>query len=109
MGTHVKSPSGVVDRKQNLAQILTENPDLIGDQVSRRFDTTNGNLPFLFKVLAIGKALSVQTHPDKKTSEKLHAEQPTVYTGEIFVDAALESSRISCAKIRTTSLRWPWH
>lgn len=80
MGTHVKSPSGVVDRKQNLTQILTENPDLIGDQVSRQFDTTNGNLPFLFKVLAIGKALSIQTHPDKKTSEKLHAEQPTVYT-----------------------------
>lgn len=80
MGTHVKSPSGVVDREQNLTQILTENPDLIGDQVSRQFDTTNGNLPFLFKVLAIGKALSIQTHPDKKTSEKLHAEQPTVYT-----------------------------
>ncbi|KAG1890327.1 mannose-6-phosphate isomerase [Suillus subluteus] len=80
MGTHVKSPSGVVDRKQNLTQILTENPDLIGDQVSQRFDTTNGNLPFLFKVLAIDKALSIQTHPDKKTSEKLHAEQPTVYT-----------------------------
>ncbi|KAG2342967.1 mannose-6-phosphate isomerase [Suillus weaverae] len=80
MGTHVKSPSGVVDRKQNLTQILTESPGLIGDQVSRRFDTTNGNLPFLFKVLAIGKALSIQTHPDKKTSEKLHAEQPTVYT-----------------------------
>ncbi|KAG2150415.1 mannose-6-phosphate isomerase [Suillus clintonianus] len=80
MGTHVKSPSGVVDRKQNLAQILTEIPGLIGDQVSRRFDTTNGNLPFLFKVLAIGKALSIQTHPDKKTAEKLHAEQPTVYT-----------------------------
>ncbi|KAG2074542.1 mannose-6-phosphate isomerase [Suillus decipiens] len=80
MGTHVKSPSGVVDREQNLTQILTENPYLIGDQVSRQFDTTNGNLPFLFKVLAIGKALSIQTHPDKKTSEKLHAEQPTVYT-----------------------------
>lgn len=80
MGTHVKSPSGVVDRKQNLTQILTENPGFIGHQVSQRFDTTNGNLPFLFKVLAIGKALSIQTHPDKKTSEKLHAEQPTVYT-----------------------------
>ncbi|KAG1751614.1 mannose-6-phosphate isomerase [Suillus paluster] len=80
MGTHVKSPSGVVDRKQNLAQILAANPGLIGDQVSQRFDTTNGNLPFLFKVLAIGTALSIQTHPDKKTAEKLHAEQPTVYT-----------------------------
>jgi len=83
MGTHVKSPSGVVDKKQNLTEILTVNSGLIGDQVSQRFDTTNGNLPFLFKVLAIGKALSIQTHPDKKTAEKLHAEQPTVYTGEI--------------------------
>ncbi|OJA17482.1 hypothetical protein AZE42_03917 [Rhizopogon vesiculosus] len=80
MGTHVKSPSGVVDKEQNLAQILAMNPSLIGDSVSRRFDTTNGNLPFLFKVLAIGKALSIQTHPDKKTSEQLHAQQPKVYT-----------------------------
>jgi len=96
MGTHVKSPSGVVDRKQNLAEILTMNPNLIGDQVSQRFDTTNGNLPFLFKVLAIGKALSIQTHPDKKTAERLHAQHPKVYTGEISNRVlSLESSLIA--------------
>lgn len=89
MGTHVKSPSGVVDKEQNLAQILAMNPSLIGDRVSQRFDTTNGNLPFLFKVLAIGKALSIQTHPDKKTAEQLHAQQPNVYTGEIYYRPSL--------------------
>ena len=81
MGTHVKSPSGVTDSNNTLREVLAEHPELLGD-VSSVFDTTNGNLPFLLKVLSIGKALSIQTHPDKKTAEKLHAEQPKIYTGE---------------------------
>jgi mannose-6-phosphate isomerase len=40
-----------------------------------------GHLPFLFKVLSIGKALSIQAHPDKKLAEKLHAERGDVYKG----------------------------
>ncbi|KAL4073845.1 RmlC-like cupin domain-containing protein [Scleroderma yunnanense] len=79
MGTHVKSPSGVTDSNKTLRTVLAEHPELLGD-VPSVFDTTDGNLPFLFKVLSIGKALSIQTHPDKKTAEKLHAEQPKVYT-----------------------------
>lgn len=79
MGTHVKSPSGVTDSNNTLREVLAEHPELLGD-VSSVFDTTNGNLPFLLKVLSIGKALSIQTHPDKKTAEKLHVEQPKIYT-----------------------------
>ena len=33
-------------------------------------------LPFLFKVLSAGKALSIQAHPDKVMAEQLHAENP---------------------------------
>ncbi|KAI6046985.1 RmlC-like cupin domain-containing protein [Pisolithus marmoratus] len=79
MGTHVKSPSGVAGSKKTLRDFLAEHPELMGD-VSSVFDTTGGNLPFLLKVLSIRKALSIQVHPDKKTAEKLHAQQPTVYT-----------------------------
>jgi mannose-6-phosphate isomerase len=37
------------------------------------------NLPFLFKILSINKPLSIQTHPDKKTAEKLHSFFPNIY------------------------------
>ncbi|KAF9241651.1 RmlC-like cupin domain-containing protein [Melanogaster broomeanus] len=82
MGTHVTSPSGVVGSRLNLPKTLAANPHLIGSRVSDKFPTSNGNLPFLFKVLSINKALSIQIHPDKKTAEKLHAAQPTVYTDD---------------------------
>lgn len=36
-------------------------------------------LPFLFKVLSINKALSIQAHPNKKLAEKLHAQDPKNY------------------------------
>lgn len=92
MGTHVKSPSGVVGSSLNLPAVLAANPHLIGDEVSNKFPTSQGNLPFLFKVLSINKSLSIQTHPDKKTAELLHARQPAVYTGKV---PALECSLIS--------------
>ncbi|KAN0091204.1 RmlC-like cupin domain containing protein [Tylopilus felleus] len=82
MGTHVKSPSGVVGSSSSLSEVLAANPHLIGSEVSNKFPTSLGNLPFLFKVLSINKALSIQTHPDKKTAEQLHARQPTVYTDD---------------------------
>ncbi|KAH7915200.1 mannose-6-phosphate isomerase [Hygrophoropsis aurantiaca] len=80
MGTHPKSPSGVSGLSESLPEYLAAHPQLIGDSIPKKFNTSNGNLPFLFKVLAIGKALSIQTHPDKKTAEELHAAHPTVYT-----------------------------
>ncbi|KAG9316679.1 mannose-6-phosphate isomerase [Chiua virens] len=82
MGTHVKSPSGVVGSTASLPDVLAANPHLIGSEVSSKFATSKGNLPFLFKVLSINKALSIQTHPDKGTAERLHAKQPSVYTDD---------------------------
>ena len=72
MGTHTKSPSTVDDRP--LSDVLAANPAFIGDDVAKKLDAANGNLPYLFKVLAIAKALSIQSHPDKKTvaSMSLH-------------------------------------
>merc|ERR1719230_814277 len=37
------------------------------------------SLPFLFKILSVRTALSIQAHPDKKLAAKLHATRPDVY------------------------------
>lgn len=85
MGTHPKSPSKLADPDVTLADHLASHPALIGQEVVKEFGASNGNIPFLFKVLAIEKALSIQTHPDKKMAEKLHAEQPDIYKGIFFI------------------------
>lgn len=81
MGTHPSSPSHILPSNEALSEYLAAHPELIGDSVNKHFDSFNGNLPFLFKVLSIEKALSIQSHPDKKTAEKLHAEHPKIYKG----------------------------
>lgn len=86
MGTHPSSPSRLPDGT-TLASHLAENPSLIGDEIVTTFHAEDGNIPFLFKILAIEKALSIQTHPDKQTAEKLHAEQPDVYKGSRIVSS----------------------
>lgn len=81
MGTHPKSPSHVFSSGTKLSEHLAAHPELIGEGVVNKFDASNGNLPFLLKVLSIEKALSIQSHPDKATAEKLHALQPDIYKG----------------------------
>jgi mannose-6-phosphate isomerase len=41
--------------------------------------TSMGNIEFLFKVLSVRKALSIQSHPDRALAEKLHASRPDLY------------------------------
>ncbi|KAI0946522.1 hypothetical protein AcW1_009963 [Taiwanofungus camphoratus] len=84
MGTHPSGPSRLFESgsDETLAEHLTAHPELIGNKVTERFKdagAADGNIPFLFKVLAIEKALSIQTHPDKKMAEQLHKERPDVY------------------------------
>jgi mannose-6-phosphate isomerase len=81
MGTHVSSPSKIAISGDILSNYLKHNQDDIGERIVNRFRTSDGTLPFLFKVLSIEKALSIQTHPDKVTAAKLHAEQPHIYKG----------------------------
>jgi mannose-6-phosphate isomerase len=87
-----------------LSDYLKQNQDDIGAQIANRFGVSDGVLPFLFKVLSIEKALSIQTHPDKATAEKLHAEQPHIYRG-----AHKQMVLVSLAhsiQMETTSQRW---
>lgn len=66
MGTHPSGPSSVMlkDGKIGslLSHILQENPSFVGEKVREKFGQT---LPFLFKVLSVNTALSIQAHPDK--------------------------------------------
>ena len=93
MGTHPSSPSRLPDGT-TLTQYLADHPSLIGDEIMTSFHAEEGNIPFLFKVLAIEKALSIQTHPDKQTAEKLHEEQPNIYKG-VYTSTYLQSSELT--------------
>jgi mannose-6-phosphate isomerase len=103
MGTHPNSPSRVLPSNETLSEYLAAHPELLGDRVIDRFEASNGNLPFLFKVLSIEKALSIQTHPDKKTAEKLHAEHPNVYKGPHNIVVVIPSFIILIIKARLES------
>ena len=49
---------------------------MLGQDSRQKF---GDNLPFLFKVLSVNKALSIQAHPDKKHAEELHKARPDIY------------------------------
>ena len=69
MGTHPSNPSKDVLTKRTLLDLVQDNQSLLGQDVGQRYKQ---KLPFLFKVLSIGKALSIQAHPNKKLAEQLH-------------------------------------
>ncbi|KAL4364031.1 hypothetical protein GQ457_04G023380 [Hibiscus cannabinus] len=52
------------------------NPHVLGVKV---FEKWGSHLPFLFKVLSVGKALSIQAHPDKELAKQLHKMKPHLY------------------------------
>lgn len=64
MGTHPKAPSMVNlnGKWLSLKTLIDKNPSgILGKTVAARFDK---NLPYLFKVLAAAKPLSIQAHPN---------------------------------------------
>nr|XP_036674626.1 mannose-6-phosphate isomerase [Drosophila suzukii]XP_036674627.1 mannose-6-phosphate isomerase [Drosophila suzukii] len=61
MGTHVCGVSVVKETGETLDRVLKK------------------DLSYLFKVLSINKALSIQVHPNKCEAERLHKERPEIY------------------------------
>ncbi|EDW96719.1 mannose-6-phosphate isomerase [Drosophila yakuba] len=61
MGTHVCGVSVVKETGETLDRVLKK------------------DLSYLFKVLSINKALSIQVHPNKCEAERLHKERPDIY------------------------------
>ncbi|KAJ5628050.1 hypothetical protein N7490_010278 [Penicillium lividum] len=76
MGTHPSLPSKDVETQRTLLDLVQDNQALLSTEISERYA---GRLPFLFKVLSIRKALSIQAHPNKKLAEQLHARDPKNY------------------------------
>jgi mannose-6-phosphate isomerase len=75
MGAHPSAPSGVERNGQQttLDAVIAADPAReLGAWVARRF---GGRLPFLLKVLAASKALSIQVHPSRAQAQAgYHAE-----------------------------------
>ena len=63
MGAHPKAPSKVKLNGgwKSLMKLIEKNPkDILGKEVAEKY---SNRLPYLFKVLAAGKPLSIQAHP----------------------------------------------
>lgn len=76
MGTHPSNPSKDLQTGRTLLDLCAEHQSLLSEPVSAKY---GAKLPFLFKVLSVNKALSIQAHPNKKLAEQLHARDPKNY------------------------------
>ena len=76
MGTHPSNPSKDVSTGRTLLDLVQDNQALLAPSVAARYGNA---VPFLFKVLSVNKALSIQAHPNKKLAEQLHARDPKNY------------------------------
>lgn len=81
MGTHPNAPS-----KVKCSSGVKPLRDILDEGKYRSHSVTNlilpplpVDLPFLFKVLSVAKALSIQAHPDKDLAKELHARDPKNY------------------------------
>ncbi|KAJ1351706.1 hypothetical protein KIN20_007825 [Parelaphostrongylus tenuis] len=66
MGVHSNGPSKIAESSEDLSTHIKNHPDTVAPH-------ENGTLQFLFKVLSVNKALSVQSHPTKGEAVVLHA------------------------------------
>ncbi|XP_035422594.1 mannose-6-phosphate isomerase isoform X1 [Cygnus atratus] len=79
MGAHPKGDAAIRDNRipqKTLGRWISDNPACLGAKVK---DAFQGRLPFLFKVLSVRTALSIQAHPNKELAAKLHAQFPQHY------------------------------
>lgn len=92
MGTHPSLPSKDVETQRSLLDLVQDNKALLSTEVSKKYGE---KLPFLFKILSIRKALSIQAHPNKKLAEQLHAKDPKNYPGIPFAPVPSSYSNLS--------------
>lgn len=76
MGTHPSNPSTDLQTGRTLLDLVQDNQALLAPSTIARYGE---KLPFLFKILSIARALSIQAHPNKKLAEQLHARDPDNY------------------------------
>lgn len=80
MGSHIRGSSQIYRPPDLAGRLLSDwiktNQWALGEEVASRF---SGHLLFLFKVLSINKALSIQAHPTKSHAEELYQKAPDLY------------------------------
>ncbi|XP_010899641.1 mannose-6-phosphate isomerase isoform X2 [Esox lucius] len=79
MGAHPKGDALINDNRiaqRTLGQWIADYPACLGSKVK---DTFHGQLPFLFKVLSVNTALSIQAHPNRELAGRLHSQFPEHY------------------------------
>ena len=92
MGAHPKAPSHVLTEKgpMSLISLINSRPEkILGKSVSDRFE---GKLPFLFKVLAAEKPLSIQAHPNLEQAKEGFSKEESL---QIPIDAGNRNYRDS--------------
>lgn len=67
-----------------ISELFKSNPErFLGKKYVEHFSKLNPKLgtqmAFLFKLLAVDKALSIQAHPHKSLAEQLHLQHPEIY------------------------------
>ncbi len=70
MGAHPKAPSQVLCNGEwiSLSDLIQKNPeDILGESFAEKY---SNKLPFLFKVLAAAKPLSIQAHPNRDQADQ---------------------------------------
>lgn len=84
MGAHMKAPSivNIENKKIPLDEMIRKHPVEILNKLAA--DKFSNELPFLFKVLAASKPLSIQAHPDKEQAVEGFGREET---NKIPVDA----------------------
>ena len=70
LGAHPKASSEIIinGKHKTIIKIIEESPnDILGKKTAAKF---NNRLPYLFKILAAAKPLSIQAHPNKAMAVK---------------------------------------
>ncbi|GJN25645.1 hypothetical protein PR202_gb13500 [Eleusine coracana subsp. coracana] len=104
MGTHPTAPSSLAP-DVSLRDWVARNPAALGRNVAARW---GGDLPFLFKVLSVAKALSIQAHPDRDLARALHALRPDAYRDANHkpeMAVAITEFRALCGFVATQELK----
>ena len=77
LGAHPSGAANIIGTEQNLLQLINQYPNkVLGRDIAKKY---NQNFPFLFKVLSVAQALSIQTHPNAELAVELHKKNPTHY------------------------------
>ncbi|KAF0982050.1 hypothetical protein FDP41_011911 [Naegleria fowleri] len=84
MGTHPNAPSKVQPSSELLSSFLKSQVSnyFSSEEISEFFQIRGyefASLPYLFKVLSVNQALSIQAHPDEQLAQKLFKSDPEHY------------------------------